>query len=333
MTLWVDPAPSIRTSTDFPRRPPGSWRSASVMTAMWSVVVFDPALPGRRRIARGSPVPAAPWSTNAHNGWKPNPFLNVGLAFSFSLWEVTRVASTSTTTRWRASAPWSGAWVPAAPQTRARAVALARSIAGRTFSTSAARRAIVRDRVGSEATGPKTAGSARTTARSEQVSPPSARVIARSSRTLAGSCIADGDRHGANDPYNSTSRPAARTVEPQQHPAGLADRQPAVPRQRSTVGRTRYSSSPGRCSSNWTDRALEKPHHPRSGALCTPPAARHRRERARLTDPTEDAVGNVDGRRLAAVWRRHRDVGPEVAPREVDTRPLRSRARKIVSGD
>src|SRR5665647_2276205 len=85
MTLWVDPAPSIRTSTDFPRRPPGSWRSASVMTAMWSVAVFDPALPGRRRIARRSPVPAAPWSANAHNGWKPNPFLNVGRAFSFSV--------------------------------------------------------------------------------------------------------------------------------------------------------------------------------------------------------------------------------------------------------
>src|SRR5665647_1870122 len=83
MTLWVDPAPSIRTSTDFPRRPPGSWASAAVITAMWSVAVFDPALPGRSPIANGSPVPAGPWSTNAHNGWNPNPFLNVGRAFSF----------------------------------------------------------------------------------------------------------------------------------------------------------------------------------------------------------------------------------------------------------
>src|SRR5665647_1125650 len=42
---------------------------------MWSAAVFDPALPGRRRIANGSPVPGAPWSTNAHNGWNPKPFL------------------------------------------------------------------------------------------------------------------------------------------------------------------------------------------------------------------------------------------------------------------
>src|SRR5665647_832471 len=75
MTLWVDPAPSIRTSTDLPARPPGSWASAAVITAMWSVAVFDPALPGRSAIASGSPVPAAPWSRSAHNGWNPNPFL------------------------------------------------------------------------------------------------------------------------------------------------------------------------------------------------------------------------------------------------------------------
>src|SRR5665647_2737361 len=85
MTLWVDPAPSMRTSTDLPRRAPGSWARALVSTLMWSAAVFDPALPGRSAIANGSPVPSGPWSTNAHNGWNPNPFLNVGRAFSFSV--------------------------------------------------------------------------------------------------------------------------------------------------------------------------------------------------------------------------------------------------------
>src|SRR5450759_3833637 len=80
MTLWVDPAPSMRTSTDLPRRAPGSWARALVSTLMWSAAVFDPALPGRSAITNGSPVPSGPWSTNAHNGWNPNPFLNVGLA-------------------------------------------------------------------------------------------------------------------------------------------------------------------------------------------------------------------------------------------------------------
>src|SRR5665648_1101284 len=75
MTLWVDPAPSMRTSTDFACRAPGSWARAAVITAMWSAAVFDPALPGRSAIANGSPVPAPPWSTNAHNGWNPKPFL------------------------------------------------------------------------------------------------------------------------------------------------------------------------------------------------------------------------------------------------------------------
>src|SRR5665811_28484 len=225
MTLWVDPAPSIRTSTDLPRRPPGSWASAAVMTAMWSVAVFDPALPGRSPIANGSPVPSGPWSTNAHNGWNPKRFLNVGRAFSFSLCEVTRVASTSTTTGRRASASWSGAWVAAAAQTRERASARARSIAGRTLSTSAASRAIVRDRVGSEATGPKTAGSARTTARSEQVSPPRASVNARSTRTLAGSWVAPAGRHGANAADSPAPKPAALT---DRRPALRIDPQPRI---------------------------------------------------------------------------------------------------------
>lgn len=86
-----------------------------------------------------------------------------------------------------ASRAWSGAFVPAAAQTRALALARAVLIAARTGSTSPASRAMVRESVGSEATGPNTAGSARTAARSEQVSPPNASVNARSISTLAGS--------------------------------------------------------------------------------------------------------------------------------------------------
>ena len=96
---------------------------------MWSAAVFAPALPGRNAIASGSPVPAWPWSTNAHNGWNPNPFLNVGAAFSFSECALTKVASTSITTGRFALTSWSGASAPAAAQTRARAWPRARSIA------------------------------------------------------------------------------------------------------------------------------------------------------------------------------------------------------------
>jgi hypothetical protein len=70
----------------------------------WSAAVFDPALPGRSSAARGSPVPSGPWSTNAHNGWCPKPFLNVGAAPCSSEWAVTSVASTSMTSRRAASA-------------------------------------------------------------------------------------------------------------------------------------------------------------------------------------------------------------------------------------
>ena len=50
---------------------PGTCANAFLVTAMWSAAVFDPALPGRSIRCSGSPVPAWPWSTNAHNGWNP----------------------------------------------------------------------------------------------------------------------------------------------------------------------------------------------------------------------------------------------------------------------
>ena len=93
---WVDPAPSIRTRTVRPGRDPTpAWSSAWRITVLWSAAVFDPALPGRYMITAASPEPVRPWSMNAHNGWWPKPFLNVGAASSFSEWAVTRVASTS----------------------------------------------------------------------------------------------------------------------------------------------------------------------------------------------------------------------------------------------
>jgi hypothetical protein len=49
-----------------------------------AAAVFEPALPGRRTMASGSPVPSAPWSANAQSGWNPNVFFQVGAAFSFS---------------------------------------------------------------------------------------------------------------------------------------------------------------------------------------------------------------------------------------------------------
>jgi len=81
---------------------------------------------------------------------------------------------------------------------------------GSRVPASSARRAIVRGIVGSEATNPQTAGSARNSAASSRCSPPIATVIARSSSTFAGSCIANGRRHGASAADNSRPRPDAR---------------------------------------------------------------------------------------------------------------------------
>lgn len=121
---------------------------------MWSAAVLDPALPARSSMARGSPVPSAPWSRNAHSGWNPNPRLNVAAAFSFSLCAVTSVASTSMINGDAASTAWSGPCWPASAHARARAAARAVLIALNAAGTSAAKAVIVRETVGSEATDP-----------------------------------------------------------------------------------------------------------------------------------------------------------------------------------
>jgi hypothetical protein len=176
---------------------------------MWSATVLEPAFPRRSRNASGSPVPSGPWSTNAHSGWKPNPRLNVGAADSFSECAVTRVASTSSTSGLPASVSWSGACSPANAQARARLVARAAAMAASAAGASAASVSISRDTVGSGATSPKTSGAARSCATSARQSPPTAKLTARSSSTLPGSCSAVGRRH---DPSASDSAVASPTV-------------------------------------------------------------------------------------------------------------------------
>ena len=50
---------------------PGSGRCGP-----WAVL--EPTFPARRVVAKGSPVPAGPWSANAHSGWKPKPACTSG---------------------------------------------------------------------------------------------------------------------------------------------------------------------------------------------------------------------------------------------------------------
>lgn len=182
-----------------PTRYPGSHgncANAFLTTVMWSAAVFEPALPARSSIATGSPVPSPPWSTNAHNGWNPKPRLKVGAACSFSECAVTRVASRSMISGWYSSMSSSGARSPAADHAAVRTAARAVSIADRAISASAARVAIKRDTVGSEATGPNTSGCARNWAMSARQSPPSANATARSSTILPGSWRDNGFRQG-----------------------------------------------------------------------------------------------------------------------------------------
>jgi len=71
-----------------------------------------------------------------------------------------------------------------------------------------------RDTVGSEATEPNSSGAPRSSATSARQSPPRASVTARSTSTFAGSCRANGFRHGAS----ATNSPAAATLPERQIP-------------------------------------------------------------------------------------------------------------------
>ncbi len=144
-------------------------------------------------------MPPWPWSANAHSGWKPYPRLNVAAAPSLSECDVTNVASRSITTGDVASVPWSGACSPASAHAFDRAAARTVLIAVSARGASAASAVIARDTVGSDATEPKTPGSARSSATSARQSPPRASMTARSVMIFAGSCVANGLRHRASD--------------------------------------------------------------------------------------------------------------------------------------
>ena len=66
MRSWLAPAPSTRTRI-LRRNRAGTCRSAAASTSLWSVNVFDPALPGRSSMARHSRV----FAHQAPSGWKP----------------------------------------------------------------------------------------------------------------------------------------------------------------------------------------------------------------------------------------------------------------------
>ncbi len=80
------------------------------------------------------------------------------------------------------------------------------------FPSEPARVSIRRETVGSEATGPNTAGSARSMPTSARQSPPSATARATSSKIFPGSCTARGFRHGVSAADIAVPRPTLRTV-------------------------------------------------------------------------------------------------------------------------
>jgi hypothetical protein len=63
---WLAPAPSSRIRI-LRRNAAGTCLRAAVRTSLWPVKVFDPALPGRRSMARHSLV----FASQAPSGWKP----------------------------------------------------------------------------------------------------------------------------------------------------------------------------------------------------------------------------------------------------------------------
>lgn len=93
-----------------------------------------------------------------------------------------------------------------------RTVARALSSAVKALSGSSARVVTSRETVGSEATGPKTPGSARSAAMSARQSPPRASAIARSQTIFPGSWTAFGCRRRASAVDRAWPRPVAVTV-------------------------------------------------------------------------------------------------------------------------
>jgi hypothetical protein len=82
-------------------------------------------------------------------------------------------------------------------------------IAANAAGASAAKVAISRDTVGSDATDPNTPGSVRSIAISAKQSPPMASAIARSQTIFPGSWLANGLRHGASAADSAVDKPVA----------------------------------------------------------------------------------------------------------------------------
>jgi hypothetical protein len=93
-----------------------------------------------------------------------------------------------------------------------RAAARAAARAATALGASAAKALINRDTVGSDATAPNTAGSARSTPISAKQSPPTASATTRSSTILPGSWLLIGLRHGVNASDNTPLSPVRCAV-------------------------------------------------------------------------------------------------------------------------
>ena len=187
----VPPPESARISTRR-RAAFGSCASASLVAAMWSAAVLDPALPGRSMMASGSPDPSGPWSANTVSGWKPIGFLprRRGLLLIRVRGHDGRVDvhrdQPAVRARRRGPGQLPGPLPrrgPRGPDRRQRG----RRVRGQP-----------RDQAGHHRVGghrPEQPGSARSTPASARQSPPNATATARSVTIFPGSCTARGARH------------------------------------------------------------------------------------------------------------------------------------------
>ena len=284
---------------------PGSCRSACRSTLMWSAAVLEPALPAAQqhpdRLA-GAVLPVVDERDTADGCPYPRLECRRGLLLVAVRGDQHSVHVDDQ--RPRRVASWSGACRRPAARPGPGPPPAPASIAASTRGVRRPRpgRRSVRETVGSDATGPNTAGSARSTATSARQSPPSATATARSSSTLAGSCTAAGLRHGASACDSASSSPAAADRLHQQHPAGLRHRRrPARvdPHPRIQPSTLHPESAPRLARSG----PSSKPHRSRSGALSR---SRHAEDHARFrlvvrscecceqTGSGLDAVASVD---------------------------------------
>ena len=179
-------------------RTTGSWVKAVSKRAMGWAAVPEPAVPGHRRPAYGSPVR----SQNTRNEHKPKPCLSVGAAWSLWADAVSRVPSIS-----MKETPGVPAPVPDGPgRPRGR---------WRGGADGGVGEALVHEVVGTDAIGPKTAGCRMKRSRSLKVVGSSAIATARLTHTRPWPwrrwhCVVASQATGAPaiEPRASRDRPA-----------------------------------------------------------------------------------------------------------------------------